>query len=429
LGGRLSSTFLTAWTFRLLAWTTVAYFIGWSGVAVLVAAAVGTQCAALLIRALVARPAAAHAVLLFAVGAELLLFFSVLRPGLAAVVVPVGIGVYMSHAVAYLMDVYRGTVDPRRHGSAMAYLVQLPVFPVGPLSRFHEFSQQLARTDVTMAGFSYGIRRIVQGLTKVYLIAGPLGSVADSIFALRVTRLSTDTAWLGAACASLEVYYYLTGFTDVGIGLGKILGFRYQENFRRPYTADSIREFWRRWNVTLITWLRDYASLPIAGHERPTVALYLATIAGFLVVGLWSRTTLHVVPWAVYFATWLAIEALGLGALVGRLPRALRHVYVLGIVMFGWLILRASAPGPLLGYTEALLGLSVTPFGASSAYLTPGFVIAFVCAVVFAGPMVSNLSRWRVSVDAATASLIMMLAATGVLVWHGVNGIRRTFRT
>jgi len=100
---------------------------------------------------------------------------------------------------------------------------------------------------------------------------------------------------------------------------------------------------------------------------------------------------------------------------------------VLLIVMFGWIMLRASGPGPMLGYMEALMGLSVVPFGASSVYLTPGFVTAFVCAVIFAGPMVGNISRWRVSVDAATASLIMMLAATGVLLWHAVNGIRRVF--
>jgi len=427
LGSRLSSTMLTAWTFRLLAWTSVGYFIGWSGVAVLVVAAVASHGAALLVRALRERPDAARAVLVTAIVFDVALFLSALRPGYVHIAVPVGIGVFMCHAVSYLVDVHRGKADPRRHGAALAYMVQLPVFPAGPLSRFHEFGQQLARTDIAMAGFSYGIRRIVQGLTKVYLIAAPLGSVADSIFALRVTRLSTDTAWLGAICAALDVYYYLSGFADVGIGLGKILGFRYQENFRRPYTADSVREFWRRWNVTLITWLRDYASLPIVGHERPTVPLYVATVASFIVVGLWSRTTLRVLPWAVYFASWLALEAAGLGLLLGRLPRFVRHVYVLAVVVLGWVMLRASGPGPLLGYMESLLGFSVMPFGASSVYLTPGFVTAFVCAMIFAGPMVGNISRWRVSVDAATASLIMMLAATGVLLWHAVNGIRRVF--
>src|SRR4051794_6798626 len=163
VGPRLSSTMLTAWTFRLLAWTSVAYFIGWAGVVGLVAAAVATHCAALIIRALRERPDAARTVLATAIAFELALFLSALRPGLVHIAVPIGIGVYLCHAVSYLVDVHHGRADPRRHGAALAYLVQLPVFPAGPLSRFHEFGQQLARTDVAMAGFSYGIRRIVQG--------------------------------------------------------------------------------------------------------------------------------------------------------------------------------------------------------------------------------------------------------------------------
>ena len=225
-----------------------------------------------------------------AVAAELLWLLSAVLRRRRARFVPVGIGVFVCHAIAYLVDVRRGTADPRRHASALLYLVQLPVFPAGPLSRFHEFSEQLSRSEISMGGFSYGVRRIVTGLLKVWAIAGPLGDAADRIFALRVTRLSTDIAWLGAVCAALEVYFLFSGFSDIGIGLGRILGFRYQENFRRPYTADSIREFWRRWNVTLIAWLRDYLSLPIAGHDVPTIGRYLLTVAGFVVVGLWHRT-------------------------------------------------------------------------------------------------------------------------------------------
>jgi D-alanyl-lipoteichoic acid acyltransferase DltB (MBOAT superfamily) len=422
---RLSSTFITAWTFRVLAWVAIAWLVGWPGLMVLAGAALAAHAAALVIRRLHERPAAATAVLALATAAGLTMLVAALRPSLAGFAAPLGVGVFFCHAVSYMVDVRRGRVDPRPHGAALLYMVQLPVFPAGPLSRFGDFRQQLARTDVAMGGFSYGVRRIVQGLTKVYLIAGPLGARADEIFALPVTRLSTDTAWLGAACASLDVYFYLSGFSDVGIGLAKILGFRLLENFRRPYTADSIREFWRRWNVTLITWLRDYAGLPIAGHESPTLTRYLVTIMSFVLVGLWYRPTLRILPWAVYTASWLAAEALGVGRLIERLPRALRHAYVLLVVMFGWMLLRAQSPGPLLGYVESMIGLSVADFGGSLQYLTLGTTTALVCALVFAGPMVSSLSRWRVSVDAATASLIMMLAATGVFIWKPLVVVRR----
>lgn len=424
---RLDSPFFIAWLFRASAWTLVAWLLGWRGVLVLAVLALVTQAAALAVHQRRAHASQSAAIVGGVVAFHVAVFLSVLRPELWPVAMPAGIGVFLCHAVSYLVDVRRGLVDPRRHLAAVLYLLQLPVFPSGPLSRFHDFDHQLSRTDVSMAGFSYGVRRISQGLTKVYLVAGPLGTVAGRIFALPVTKLSTDSAWLGAVCVGLEVYFYLSGFSDVGIGLGKMVGLRYQENFRRPYTADSIREFWRRWNVTLITWLRDYVSLPIAGHERGNRRLYVLTIVGFVLVGLWTETSLNVLPWAVYCASWLAIEAAGLGRLLTRLPRALRHVYVLLVVLLGWVLLRASGPGPLLGYLEAMVGASIAPFGASAEYFTLGFSTALVSALVFAGPLVGNLSRWRVSVDSAVASLLMMFAATGILLWHAANGVRRLY--
>lgn len=424
---RLDSPFFITWLFRASAWLLVAWLLGWRGVLVLAVAALVTHVAGLAIHARRADATQSALLLGGAVTAHVALFLTVLRPQVWPVALPAGLAVFMCHAVAYLVDVRRGTIDPRRHRAALLYLLQLPVFPSGPLSRFHDFEHQLARTDVSMAGFSYGVRRISQGLTKVYLVAGPLGSAADRIFALPVTKLSTDSAWLGAVCVALEVYFYLSGFSDVGIGLGKMIGFRYQENFRRPYTADSIREFWRRWNVTLITWLRDYVSLPIAGHEQGNRHPYLLTIVGFVLVGLWTEASWRVLPWAAYSGSWLALEAYGLGALLPRVPRVLRHAYVLLVVLFGWVLLRATGPGPLLGYLEAMFGAAVVPLGASAEYFTLGFSAALVSALVFAGPLVGNLSRWRVSVDSAVASLLMMFAATGILLWHLANGLRRLY--
>lgn len=401
--------------------------LGTTASVVLLAAALVTHVVAMLVHACRRPSAASRAWLAVGVLLNLAFFALTLRREAWPMPVPAGIGVFMCLAVSYLVDVHRGVIEPRGIVAAVLFIVQLPVFPAGPLSRFHDFRQQLGHTDVSMASFSYGVRRVVTGLMKVWLIAGPLQSTADRIFALRVTRLSTDTAWLGAICAALEVYFYLSGFSDVGIGLGRIVGFRHQENFRRPYAADSIREFWRRWNVTLVTWLRDYMGLPIAGHSVPTPRVFAATIAGFVVVGLWWRSTWFVLPWAVYTAMWLAIEALGVGALLHRLPRAVRHAYVLMVVTMGWVLLRATGPGPLLGYAESLVGFSIEPFGASGVYLTWTFVAALLSAVVFAGPIVGNISRWRVSVDAATASLLMMMAATGVLMWQGVTALRVVF--
>lgn len=422
---RVSTTAVTAWTFRLLAWGTIAWLIGLTAVGLLAAFALTTWVVAFAAHRAGPHSTVGHAVLTAAVAAHLGLLAATLRPHIWPVAVPPGLAVFSCLAIAYLLDVRRGVLVPTKVLASLLYMAQLPVFPAGPLSRFHEFQEQLARTDVTMASFSYGVRRIVTGFIKVYLLAAPLASTADAIFALRVTQLSIDTAWLGAGCAALEIYFYASGFSDVGIGLGRILGFRHQENFRRPYAADSIREFWRRWNVTLVTWLRDYASLPIAGHDAATAGRYMATVFGFVIVGLWLRSNLHVLPWALFTGSCLAIEALGLGALMHRLPRWVRHVYVLLLVTFGWMLLRASGPGPLLGYVEAMVGFSVVEAGAASAYLSAGLITALISALVFAGPLVGWISRWRVSVDAATASLLMMMAATGILLWQAVAAVRR----
>ena len=240
---RLSSQFITAWIFRALAWATVGWMLGLNACVLLLVAAVITQVAARVIYASgsavhvvngngAKRSSVARAVLACTVGAHVLLFVSTLRGSQWPFAVPAGMGVLLCHALSYLVEVYRGRIEPTDDIAAMLYVLQLPVFPAGPLSRFPEFRAQLRHANVTMASFSYGIRRIVTGVIKVMLIADPLHATSEQIFALRVTRLSTDTAWLGAICAALETYFWVSGFSDIGIGLGRIVGFRFQENFR-----------------------------------------------------------------------------------------------------------------------------------------------------------------------------------------------------
>ena len=413
-----ASTRLTAWGFRATVWVLVAWLLGWKATLAVAAVTVATHLVALTIQTLPPRGPSARALMIGAVATHLALFGIVLLVTPWQRLIPFGAGVVMCHAVAYIVDVYRGTHAPRSHLAALLYVGQFPVFPAGPLWRLSDFAAELSRSEISMGGFAYGSRRIVTGLVKVFLIAAPLGATADRIFALRLSRLTTSAAWLGLVCFALEVYFLFSGFSDVGIGVGRVLGFRYPENFRRPYTADSVREFWRRWNVTLITWLRDYLSLPIAGHARPTPRLYAMIVAGFIVVGLWHRASINVFVWALYSGTWLAIEELGWRARLQRLPAAVRHLYVLTVVLFGWLLLRGGGPGPTLGFVEALLGFSVAKTGGAMTFMTPALWVVLPSAILFAGPLVSSISRWRVSVDAATASLLMMLAATCVFVWR-----------
>jgi alginate O-acetyltransferase complex protein AlgI len=304
---------------------------------------------------------------------------------------------------------------------ALLYLVQFPLMLAGPIVRYRDFSSQHSGLTVSLGGFTYGMRRLTIGLVKVVLVAGTLALPTDAIFALPAPKLSADAAWLGAVCYSLQLYYQFSGCSDMAIGLGRMLGIRYPENFRRPYTADSVREFWRRWNITLMTWLRDYLRLPIAERDDPTPRLYANIVFGFCFVGLWHGGGRGVVIWSLYSGMWLALEAVGLGARVGQLPAFVRHVYLLAVVMIGWVILRADTPSGALAFLQTMAGLKGLHGRTAQHYFTLPMGIALGAAIVGAGPMVPAISRWRVSLDAAAVSALMMLAATGFFLWRGVS--------
>jgi alginate O-acetyltransferase complex protein AlgI len=304
---------------------------------------------------------------------------------------------------------------------ALLYLVQFPLMLAGPIVRYRDFSGQHSQLAVSLGGFSYGVRRLAIGSVKVLLVARALALPSDAIFALPAAKLSADAAWLGAVCYSLQLYYQFSGCSDISIGLGRMLGLRYPENFRRPYTADSVREFWRRWNITLMTWLRDYLRLPIAERDEPAPRLYANIVIGFCLVGLWHGGGRAVVIWSLYSGMWLALEAVGLGAEVRRLPASIRHVYLLTVVMIGWVILRADTPSGAFAFLQTMAGLKGLAGRTAQQYLTLPLGLALGAAIVGAGPMVPAISRWRVSLDAATVSVLMMIAATGFFLWRGVT--------
>jgi alginate O-acetyltransferase complex protein AlgI len=371
-------------------------------------------------------PAPSGLLLPIVVGVYLLLFAAaaLMRPFPA--VAPFIVGVVMCHAIAFLVDVHRGDANTDHPLHAALYLIQLPVIVSGPLSRYREFSAQLAAGTVKLGAFAYGVRRVVTGLIKAVLVGGTLAGAADAIFAAAPARLSAGAAWLGAVCIGLQIYVQFSGWCDIGIGVGRMVGLRYSENFRRPYTAGSIREFWRRWNVTLITWLRDYLHLPIAGQEEPTLRLYGNIIAGFCLVALWHGSGWTFPLWGLYCGSWLALEAIGLRARIERLPAVLRHAYVILVVTLGWVILRATDLGHLGAFLTAMSGLNSRPVLMAGRYLDVWLWTALITGAFAAGPLVPSVSRWRVSVDAATTSLLMMLAATGLFLWRGPSLVLRS---
>ncbi len=337
---------------------------------------------------------------------------------------PLAAGITTFLGVALVLDVFRNVAAVDQPLAAAVALVPLPLLVAGPVVRYREFRTQLPRPVVGMGPFTYGVRRFVTGLLKVLLVAVVLDEPVDAIFNQSPARLTMDAAWLGAMAFSLQLYFQLSGWADMAIGLGRMLGFRFPENFRRPYTADSVRDFWRRWNITLMTGLRDYVNLPIAGRDNPTIGLFANLVLAFSLMGLWHGWGWTVVLWGVYAGLWLALEETGLGARIARLPRVARHAYVLLVVGVGWVLLRAESVPAALTYLATMAGLNWASGVTAHLYLTPASWLALAVALVGAGPLIPSISRWRVSVDAATVSVMLMVGATGIFVWRGVAALR-----
>jgi len=325
------------------------------------------------------------------------------RLGLGALLVPrmvlpLGISFFTFRAISYVVDVYRGDAVAQRHPvRAALYLLLFPQLIAGPISRYRHMADQLGARPVAREQFAAGIRRFVFGLGKKTLIASAVGPVADRIFALPAGELHAGVAWLGAAAYTLQIYFDFSGYTDMAIGLGSMLGFKFPENFDYPYAARSIREFWRRWHLTLSAWLRDYLYIPLGGNRVPPARVYVNLLIVFFLCGLWHGASWRFVVWGLYHGVFLILERLGLGNALERTWRPLRHLYALLVVMVGWVFFRAHTLPDAVHYLGAMFAVA-PPTGISDgigAYLDPYVLTALIVGAVAALPVAPAFARWR----------------------------------
>jgi alginate O-acetyltransferase complex protein AlgI len=421
-GARAAAIILLGGSVWFLAQGPVAWLLVASAFLTILLAAVGEQTRT-------ANPIASRSALALAMTATVAMF------AIARAVVPgtvfelAGVSVLACQELAFILDIHAGKATTANPATAWLYLVQFPVLPAGPLVRFQDIDRRWRTLSdaISLGAFTYGMRRLITGLVKVIGIAAILAVPVDAIYKLPASRLSADAAWFAAVCYSLQLYFQFSGYADIAIGIGRMLGLRYPENFHRPYLADSMREFWRRWHVTSITWLRDYFAFPMAGRDAPTLSLFPAILTGFALLGFWYGGGWTVAFWAAYSSAFLAFEAVGFGARISSWPTPIRHLYVLIVVTIGWVILRAdtlTAAGAML---RTMAGIEGVRHLTLAIYLTPQVWVALILAIVGAGPLIPWLSRWRVSVDAVTASIVMMVTSVSVFVWRGGLAIFRVF--
>ena len=240
-----------------------------------------------------------------------------------------------------------------------------------------------------MDDLAVGIRRFAIGLGKKMLVANIVAGPADRLFALPPGELTAATAWLAVGCYTLQIYFDFSGYSDMAIGLARMFGFRFRENFAHPYVARSVQDFWRRWHISLSAWFRDYLYVPLGGSRVPPRRVYVNLVTVFALCGLWHGASWTFLVWGLFHGAFLVLERAGLGAWLGRVPVPLRHAYTLAVVMAGWVFFRAESLPAAFGILRALVGGSPalpTPY-AVWWYLTPEVAAAFAAGVAGAAPV------------------------------------------
>ncbi len=324
---------------------------------------------------------------------------------------PIGVSFFTFQATSYVIDVYRGDVEPE--SSLVDFGMYKAFFPqliAGPIVRYRDVHGQIRDRNVTRETFALGVRRFAIGLGKKVLVANAVARPADEILAIPAGQLTPAVAWLGIVCYTIQIYFDFSGYSDMAIGLGRMFGFRFLENFEHPYVARSITEFWRRWHISLSSWFRDYLYIPLGGNRVSSARTYLNLFVVFLLCGLWHGAATVFVIWGALHGTFLVLERLGLARLLERWPRPLRHLYVMLAVMLGWVFFRAASPAQAVGYLGTMLGVSRGDprIWHVDLWLDPALAIALVAGVVGSTPWLARASAWHSDLSRRRAG------------WHGV---------
>ena len=314
------------------------------------------------------------------------------------VLLPIGISFFTFHAISYVVDVYRrDAIAQKSPVHAALYLLLFPQLIAGPIIRYRDIADQLGRRTVSLEDFAYGVRRFIIGLAKKVLIANVVAGPADAIFRTAPAKLGPAVAWLGVVCYTLQIYFDFSGYSDMAIGLARMFGFRFPENFRWPYVAASVQDFWRRWHISLSTWFRDYLFVPLGGSRGSPAATYRNLVTVFFLCGLWHGASWTFVVWGLFHGMFLVAERIGLADAVRRVWPPLGHAYLLLVVMVGWVFFRADTLSGAAGILAAMAGrapLMPAPF-TLGWYLTPEVALAIAVGMIGAMPIVPALGRWH----------------------------------
>lgn len=302
------------------------------------------------------------------------------------IALPVGISFFTFQALSYVIDVYRQEVQPQK--SLMAIMLYISFFPqliAGPIVKYHDIQKEIDQRKTTWTGCALGLRRFSIGLAKKVMIANPLAYAADSLYAIGPSGLNTLSAWMLALAYLFQIYFDFSGYSDMAIGLGRLFGFHFKENFNYPYISCSIQEFWRRWHISLSTWFKEYLYIPLGGNRKGKVRTSINKLIVFVCTGLWHGANLTFLFWGLWHGAFILLEQ---WVPLKKLPRLMGWLLTMLIVVFGFVIFRADTLGDGLALWKTMVTF------VSGSLLIPISTLtwlALMAAVVFSMPVVQWL--------------------------------------
>lgn len=310
---------------------------------------------------------------------------------LLRIALPIGISFYTFQIISYTVDVYRGSAQVQKNLLSFAtYVALFPQLIAGPIVRYVEVEHQLQHRTQDWSKIALGIQRFLLGLAKKVLLANALGEFCELF--RQSGQPSVLFYWLNAAAFALQIYFDFSGYSDMAIGLGHMLGFSFPENFNYPFISKSITEFWRRWHMTLGSWFRDYVYIPLGGNRVRKLRWLVNLLVVWMLTGLWHGAAWNFVLWGLFFAVALILEKLWLGRLLERLPSAIRHAYVLFLILISFVLFHAADFGQLWSDLQMMFGFGGIPgSSAETFYYLRSYGILFLLALLGATPLPKNV--------------------------------------
>jgi len=322
---------------------------------------------------------------------------------------PIGISFYTFQAMSYVIDVYRGDAEHQKNPIFFGtYVTLYPQLIAGPIVRYKDVAEQLVYREHTVTKFASGVRRFVCGLTKKVVLADMAGNIWNGISAIPDGERSAALAWLGIICFSFQIYFDFSAYSDMAIGLGRMIGFEFCENFNYPYIAESITDFWRRWHMSLSVWFRDYVYIPLGGNRVRPVRHVLNLLTVWLLTGAWHGAAWGFLIWGVYYGVILILEKYVWGKLIAKLPSVMRHLYALVLVLVGWFIFVSPDVASPLGYAASLFAAP----GALDSYELIRNVVPIMLFCIASTPYPARLREKLLSrggVFAKTADTVLLV--------------------